>query len=204
VCRDREARLSYSALLDALPRGAHTPLWDIAPAVQQKMAAAYDLARERHAQRLAAHEAVVCQMAREQARAVALMIPADLMKAMIAHARRDHPIEACGVLVGGDLPERHIALTNAEHSRSFFRFDPVEQVQVWTQAHASGKRVWAIYHSHTSGPAYPSRSDVEISGMMAPHHILISTADPNHDEVRVYRIEYGRVIAEQLTSGLGS
>lgn len=45
-----------------------------------------------------------------------LVIRADLVNAMVAHARRDHPDEACGVLAGpegSDRPERHIPMTNA-------------------------------------------------------------------------------------------
>jgi len=46
-----------------------------------------------------------------------LVIRADLVQAMIAHACRDHPDEACGVLAGldgSDRPERHIPMVNAE------------------------------------------------------------------------------------------
>ncbi|BBY59887.1 hypothetical protein MSAR_30230 [Mycolicibacterium sarraceniae] len=46
-----------------------------------------------------------------------LVIRADLVDAMVAHARADHPDEACGVLAGpegSDRPERHIAMVNAE------------------------------------------------------------------------------------------
>lgn len=53
-----------------------------------------------------------------------LVIRADLVNAMVAHARRDHPDEACGVLAGpegSDRPERHIPMTNAERSPTFYR-----------------------------------------------------------------------------------
>jgi len=55
-----------------------------------------------------------------------LVIRADLVEAIIAHARRDHPDEACGVLAGpegSDRPERHIPMINAERSPTFYRFD---------------------------------------------------------------------------------
>ena len=63
-----------------------------------------------------------------------LVIRADLVDAMVAHARADHPDEACGVIAGpeeSDRPERFIAMLNAERSPTFYRFDSGEQLKVW-------------------------------------------------------------------------
>ena len=52
--------------------------------------------------------------------------------AMIAHARADHPDEACGVdrRAGGlDSPERFVKMINADRSPTFFRFDSGEQLR---------------------------------------------------------------------------
>jgi proteasome lid subunit RPN8/RPN11 len=46
-----------------------------------------------------------------------LVIRVDLVNAMLAHARADHPDEACGVLAGpesSDRPERHMAFVVAD------------------------------------------------------------------------------------------
>ena len=45
-----------------------------------------------------------------------LVIRSDLVDAMVAHARADHPDEACGVIAGpegSDRPERFVAMLNA-------------------------------------------------------------------------------------------
>ena len=63
-----------------------------------------------------------------------LTIARDLLDRVIAHARADHPDEACGVIAGpagSDRPERFVAMTNAERSPTFYRFDSMEQLQVW-------------------------------------------------------------------------
>ena len=47
------------------------------------------------------------------------MIRADLVDEIVAHARRDHPDEACGVVAGpegSDRPERFIPMLNAARS----------------------------------------------------------------------------------------
>ena len=92
-----------------------------------------------------------------------LVIRADLVEAMVAHARADHPDEACGVLAGpegSDRPERHIAMVNAERSPTFYRFDAQEQLKVWRAIEESDEVPVVIYHSHTATEAYPSRTDV--------------------------------------------
>jgi proteasome lid subunit RPN8/RPN11 len=131
-----------------------------------------------------------------------LVIRADLVEAMVAHARADHPDEACGVLPGpegSDRPERHVAMVNAERSPTFYRFDAQEQLKVWRGLEESGDAVVVIYHSHTATEAYPSRTDVGLAAEPDAHYVLISTRDPGRDEVRSYRIVDGVVTEEPVT-----
>ena len=58
-----------------------------------------------------------------------LRIRRDLVDAMVAHARRDHPDEACGMLAGPegeDRPERIIPMLNSARSPTYYRFDDTE------------------------------------------------------------------------------
>ncbi|GFG75148.1 Mov34/MPN/PAD-1 family protein [Mycobacterium botniense] len=131
-----------------------------------------------------------------------LVIRADLVEAMIAHARADHPDEACGVLAGpagSDRPERHIAMVNAERSPTFYRFDSAEQLKVWREMDDAGEVPVVIYHSHTATEAYPSRTDVSLAAEPGAHYVLVSTRDPHHDELRSYRIVDGVVTEEPVT-----
>ena len=55
-----------------------------------------------------------------------LTIDSAILHAIIAHARRDHPDEACGVIAGpagSDRPERFIPMLNAARSPTFYEFD---------------------------------------------------------------------------------
>ena len=66
-----------------------------------------------------------------------LTISRALHDKIVAHARADHPDEACGVIAGpagSDRPERFIAMTNAERSPTFYRFDSAEQARDWLRA----------------------------------------------------------------------
>jgi len=130
-----------------------------------------------------------------------LVIRADLVEAMIAHARRDHPDEACGVLAGpegSDRPERHIPMVNAERSPTFYRFDSAEQLTVWRALESAGDAVVVIYHSHTATEAYPSRTDVNLAAEPDAHYVLVSTRDPDRVELRSYRIVDGAITEEDV------
>jgi [CysO sulfur-carrier protein]-S-L-cysteine hydrolase len=130
-----------------------------------------------------------------------LVIRADLVEAMVAHARADHPDEACGVLAGpegSDRPERHIAMVNAERSPTFYRFDAQEQLKVWRAMDDADEVPVVIYHSHTATEAYPSRTDVGLAAEPDAHYVLVSTRDPGQHEVRSYRIVDGAVSEEPV------
>jgi [CysO sulfur-carrier protein]-S-L-cysteine hydrolase len=131
-----------------------------------------------------------------------LVIRADLVEAMVAHARADHPDEACGVLAGpegSDRPDRHVAMVNAERSPTFYRFDAQEQLKVWRAMDDADEVPVVIYHSHTATEAYPSRTDVSLAAEPDAHYVLVSTRDPGQDEVRSYRIVDGVVTEEPVT-----
>ena len=130
-----------------------------------------------------------------------LVIRADLVDAMVAHARADHPDEACGVVAGpqaSDRPERHIPMTNAERSPTFYRFDSGEQLKVWREMDDADEVPVVIYHSHTATEAYPSRTDVSYAGEPDAHYVLVSTRDPDQHELRSYRILDGVVTEEPV------
>ena len=131
-----------------------------------------------------------------------LTIPRGLRDKIVAHARRDHPDEACGVLAGPagrDRPERFIAMTNAERSPTFYRFDSGEQFRVWRDMEGNDEEPVVIYHSHTATEAYPSRTDISYASEPGAHYVLVSTRDTDTTEFRSYRIVDGTVTEEPVT-----
>ncbi len=130
-----------------------------------------------------------------------LVIRADLVEAMVGHARADHPDEACGVIAGpegSDRPERFIAMLNAERSPTFYRFDSGEQLKVWRQMEERREEPIVIYHSHTATEAYPSRTDIAYAAEPDAHYVLVSTRDADEHEMRSYRIVDGVVTEEPV------
>jgi [CysO sulfur-carrier protein]-S-L-cysteine hydrolase len=130
-----------------------------------------------------------------------LSIDADLQAAIIAHARRDHPDEACGVIAGpagSDSPRRFIMMQNAERSPTFYRFDSLEQLRVWREMDDNDEEAVVIYHSHTATQAYPSRTDISYASEPQAHYVLVSTRDESQTEFRSYRITGADVTEEPV------
>ena len=130
-----------------------------------------------------------------------LVIRADLVEAMVAHARADHPDEACGIIAGpegADRPERFVSMDNAERSPTFYRFDSGEQLRVWREMDDRDEEPVVVYHSHTATEAYPSRTDISYASEPNAHYVLISTRDPERHELRSYRIVEGVVTEEPV------
>ncbi|GLZ13127.1 peptidase [Actinomadura sp. NBRC 104425] len=130
-----------------------------------------------------------------------LTIERALVDKIVAHARADHPDEACGVIAGAagsDRPTRFIAMTNAERSPTFYRFDSIEQLKVWREMDDRDEEPVVIYHSHTATEAYPSRTDVSYASEPNAHYVLVSTRDPEEIEFRSFRIVDGEITEEEV------
>jgi proteasome lid subunit RPN8/RPN11 len=139
-----------------------------------------------------------------------LTLTRELRDAIIAHARRDHPDEACGVIAGpdgSDRPERHIPMLNAAMSPTFYEFDSADLLALYRDMDARGEEPVVIYHSHTGTEAHPSRTDINLASEPHAHYVLVSTRD-GHDspdvavadvEFRSFRIQDGVVTEEEIT-----
>jgi proteasome lid subunit RPN8/RPN11 len=131
-----------------------------------------------------------------------LRIGRDVYDAIVAHARRDHPDEACGIVAGpagSDRPERLKPMLNAARSPTFFEFESQELLQLYREVDDRDEDIVVIYHSHTATEAYPSRTDVTF-GSNSPdsHWVLVSTRDPDETEFRSFRIVDGEVTEEPV------
>ena len=149
-----------------------------------------------------------------------LRIRADLVDEIVAHARRDHPAEACGFVAGpedSDRPERFIPMRNAaaapdypgfadpgtqtvRDGTTFFVFDSKERLALHREMDARDEVPVVIYHSHTQdySEAYPSAIDVESALEPDAHYVVVGTKDPVRHEFRSFRIVDGVVTEEDV------
>ncbi|MDQ1748281.1 MAG: [CysO sulfur-carrier protein]-S-L-cysteine hydrolase [Frankiaceae bacterium] len=131
-----------------------------------------------------------------------LRIGQDVYDAIVAHARRDHPDEACGVVTGpagSDRPVTFRPMLNAARSPTFFEFESGELLQLYRDVDDRDEDIVVIYHSHTATEAYPSRTDITFgSNSPESHWVLVSTRDPETVEFRSFRIVDGEVTEEPV------
>ena len=137
-----------------------------------------------------------------------LIIEQAAYDAIVAHARRDHPDEACGVVVGpegSDRPERVVPMLNAAMSPTFYEFDADDWKKLYDEMWDNDEEAVVVYHSHTATEAYPSRTDIAIAQLPTAHYVLVSTRDGadslTYDgpvEFRSFRIVDGTVSEEDV------
>src|ERR1700750_1995865 len=107
-----------------------------------------------------------------------LTITQDLYDAIVAHARADHPDEACGVVagpVGADRPGRFIPMAQAARSPTFYESDSMDLLKLYREMDDRDEVPVVVYHSHTATEAYPSRTDVSYASEPEAHYVLVST-----------------------------
>ena len=125
-----------------------------------------------------------------------LKIPRKIVEGIIAHARRDMPIEACGYLAGnGGAVVLCQEMTNVDASAEHFSFDAQEQFDFRKAVGASGLKILAAYHSHPAAPARPSMEDIILANDPDLCHVIVSLFG-DRPVVRSYRIKNGE--AEEI------
>jgi proteasome lid subunit RPN8/RPN11 len=126
--------------------------------------------------------------------------------AIVAHAKRDHPDEACGVVAGpagSGRPERFVPMVNAAGSPTFYEFDSMELLKLYKEMDDLDEEPVIVYHSHTATEAYPSRTDINLASEPNAHYVLVSTREHGNSEgpaeFRSYRIIEGVVTEEEVS-----
>jgi proteasome lid subunit RPN8/RPN11 len=139
-------------------------------------------------------------------------LPAAIRQAMVEHARREAPNEACGIVVGdrpaadGGRALRWVPLRNASASPYRYSIDPDDLLRLTIETDDADEVYWAIVHSHVASPARPSPTDLRESHYPDSLYILVSLdareADPasHADSIRAWRIVDGGVHEVELTS----
>lgn len=127
-------------------------------------------------------------------------LPAEIRRAVVAHAVFCLPHEACGLLAVDDAGRLRMAycLSNATPSPSAYTLDPGEHFGALRHAEAQGWRLAGVFHSHPRGPARPSPTDVAQAFEPEWLYLVVSLEEPTAPEVRGFWIRGGVVTEEPL------
>jgi proteasome lid subunit RPN8/RPN11 len=123
-----------------------------------------------------------------------VVIGGDVRAALEEHAQAEAPNEACGVVVLRDSrAERYEPGRN--RAASPYRFELDVDPEVWF-LEDEGYEL-AVFHSHGSSPARPSRTDVENIGLWEGRPYLILSLGTG--DLSAFVIEQGRISDLSLT-----
>ena len=125
-----------------------------------------------------------------------MVIPAGVRASLVEHSLREAPNEACGlVLLRDGHAERYEPGRNAAASPYRFELE-FDDPEIW-YAEDDGYEL-AVFHSHVSAPARPSRTDVENIGLWEGKPYLVYSLQ--RDDLAAFRIEDGQISELTLTS----
>jgi proteasome lid subunit RPN8/RPN11 len=125
-----------------------------------------------------------------------VVIPAEVRAQLVAHSKNEEPNEACGlVLLREGRAERYEPGRNAASSPYRFELE-FDDPEVWF-AEDDGYEL-AVFHSHISAPARPSRTDVENIGLWEGKPYLVYSL--REDDLAAFTIEAGRIAALSISS----
>ena len=114
---------------------------------------------------------------------------------LIAHALKERPDEACGLIAGEDREDgvREIRkvylLTNTDHTNEHFSIDPKEQLQAIKDMRASGLKPLGNWHSHPETPSRPSEEDKRLANDSRASYLILSLADEAHPVLNAFHVE---------------
>jgi [CysO sulfur-carrier protein]-S-L-cysteine hydrolase len=127
-----------------------------------------------------------------------LSINQSVIDAVIAHARKGVPYEACGYLAGKDgVVVRFFPLKNADQSAEHFSFDPAEQFTAVREMRSNGLRIEAVAHSHPATPARLSQEDIRLARDPDVSYVIVSLAEAQ-PVVKSFRVKDSVVTPEEI------
>ncbi len=122
------------------------------------------------------------------------------LEEMIAHAIKEYPLEACGLIAGkSDQVEAFYKTRNDAASARIYTVNPGDYLKADRDAESKDMSIIGVVHSHTHSEAFPSPTDVAQAPDPSWHYVLVSLKhkDPI---VRSFAIVEGNIIEESVVS----
>ncbi|WP_052345862.1 Mov34/MPN/PAD-1 family protein [Paucisalibacillus sp. EB02] len=112
---------------------------------------------------------------------------------IIYHCRKESPLEACGILSGRDGIICTVwPMRNIDQSAVSFSMSRNEINNVFNSIKKKNEIVLAIYHSHPTAPAIPSRGDIQYNNYPELSHVIVSLQHKVPD-IKAYQMVQNQV-----------
>ncbi len=128
-----------------------------------------------------------------------LRIPNTIYRKMLDHAKREWPLECCGILSGKEKTvQKAFELKNIEESPVLYSMSPQEQIKVFEEMDKESMEMVAIYHSHPKTIPFPSETDVKLTFYPDVSSIIISLKEEKNPVVKAFQIEKEAIYLEEI------
>ena len=127
-----------------------------------------------------------------------LRIPKAIFQGMLDHAKRESPLECCGILSGKEkIVQKAFELKNSEESPVQYSMFPRDQLRVFEEMEKESMDMVAIYHSHPHTIPFPSETDVKLAFYPDVSSVIISLKgeDP---VIKAFQISKEAIYLEEI------
>ena len=127
-----------------------------------------------------------------------IRIPETIFQKMVEHAKKEQPLECCGILSGkGKTVEKSLELKNAEGSPVRYSMSPLDQLKAFEEMEKESMEMIAIYHSHPHTIPFPSETDVKLNFYPDVSSVIISLKEEN-PVMKAFRISKEAIYLEEI------
>jgi len=128
-----------------------------------------------------------------------LRIPKTIFQEMVDHAKREWPLECCGLLGGEDKTvKKSFELQNTEKSPVLYSMSPREQIKVFEEMEKESMEMIAIYHSHPKTIPFPSETDVKLTFYPDVSSVIISLKEEGNPVMKAFQIRKEAIYLEEI------
>ena len=128
-----------------------------------------------------------------------LRIPKTILQGMVEHAKRESPLECCGILSGKEKTvQKAFELKNTEESPIQYSMSPRDQMKVFEEMERESMEMVAIYHSHPHTIPFPSETDVKLAFYPDISSIIISLKERENPVIKAFQIGKEAIFLEEI------
>ncbi len=124
-------------------------------------------------------------------------------KKILAHAEKEFPNEACGLIAGvidgnDKIIQKVYLLTNIDNSNEHFSLDPKEQLAAIKDMRTSNLAPLGNWHSHPESPSRPSDEDKRLAYDSKASYMILSLMDSKNPVLNSFKIVGDKAEKEKL------
>jgi len=128
-----------------------------------------------------------------------LRIPKTIYQKMLDHAKREWPLECCGILSGKEKTvQRAFELKNIEESPVLYSMSPQEQIKAFEEMEKESMKMVAIYHSHPHTIPFPSETDVKLTFYPDVSSVIVSLKEKENPVMKAFQISEEAIYLEEI------